>query len=299
MSALYPSVVLENQFGEVSNNFIVGGSSRLRANFTVSATDSGGDGLTGLVAEGIAAVYMHTSATPSAGNPNPAAGYILVKTEKAFSSFESLASTVTPPQSGASLLVASAGLTAGLVYVITVLGTTSQAQWEVLGVPAGVTAALGFAFVAIATSCTGTGAVQVPKTGGAAILSISPLGNPAVGQLDDGSGAWITLACYGIGGTFTGSALGSHTHDLLIKGGQAGSTTNDVAVYGSLDTLGKEQASDATIVGADSATKGGVVAVTAGTPAGSVTAANAIATPVNGTVIDLCFVVVPMPAVLL
>jgi hypothetical protein len=50
----------------------------------------------------------------------------------------------------------------------------------------------------------------------------------------------------------------THTHDILVKGGQAASTTNDVAVYTAL--LGKEAATDATIVGANSATSGGVVA---------------------------------------
>lgn len=54
----------------------------------------------------------------------------------------------------------------------------------------------------------------------------------------------------------------THTHNLLVKGGQASSTTNDIAIYGSLDTLGKEQASDATMVGSASATKGGVVSTT-------------------------------------
>lgn len=54
----------------------------------------------------------------------------------------------------------------------------------------------------------------------------------------------------------------SHTHNFLIIGGQASSTTNDVAIYGSLDTIGKEQASNATMVGSASATKGGVVSAT-------------------------------------
>ncbi len=71
--------------------------------------------------------------------------------------------------------------------------------------------------------------------------------------------------------TFTGSALATHAHDLLIKGGQAGSTTNDIAHYPT-DILGKEAATDATILGSASATKGGVLAVTAGTPAGTVSA---------------------------
>lgn len=303
---MYPSLVLENQFGEVSNNFVKGGSSRLRCKFTVDSTDE--DGVTGLAAEGISNVFMHTSTTPSDDNPNPIAGYIQVLFDKAFSSFQSLASTVIPPQSGSSLLVASAGLSVGTVYVITILGTTSQAQWEVLGVPEGVTAALGVAFVAIATSCTGTGAVQVPKSGGSAIVSIQPVGNPSVGSLADGSGAVVLLACYKAGGsiaapTFTGSALGTHAHDLLIKGGQASSTTNDIAHYPT-DILGKEAATDATILGSASGTKGGVIAITAGTPAGTISApaftgTNALSAPVDGSIIELDFVMIPLAASLI
>lgn len=68
-------------------------------------------------------------------------------------------------------------------------------------------------------------------------------------------------------------ALAAHTHDLKIMGGQAPSTTNDVAYYAT-DILGKEQTVDKTIAGADSATKGGVVAVSAGSAAASTEVTN-------------------------
>ena len=50
--------------------------------------------------------------------------------------------------------------------------------------------------------------------------------------------------------------VAAHTHDITIIGGKAGATTNAVAIY--TDVLGKEAVTDATIVGADSATKGGI-----------------------------------------
>lgn len=53
----------------------------------------------------------------------------------------------------------------------------------------------------------------------------------------------------------------THAHDLLIKGGQAASTTNNAAHYAT-DILGKEAATDATIAGSASATKGGVISAT-------------------------------------
>lgn len=51
----------------------------------------------------------------------------------------------------------------------------------------------------------------------------------------------------------------SHAHDVLIKGGQAAASTAALAWYAT-DILGKEAATDKTILGADSATKGGVTA---------------------------------------
>lgn len=50
---------------------------------------------------------------------------------------------------------------------------------------------------------------------------------------------------------------GAHTHDVLIKGGQAAAGTAATAWYAT-DIFGKEAATDKTILGADSATKGGV-----------------------------------------
>ncbi len=65
------------------------------------------------------------------------------------------------------------------------------------------------------------------------------------------------MAYYGDGG------LVAHSHDMLIKGGQAAASTAATAYYAT-DIFGKEAATDKTILGADSATKGGVIAVAAG-----------------------------------
>lgn len=51
----------------------------------------------------------------------------------------------------------------------------------------------------------------------------------------------------------------AHAHDLLLKGGQAAAGTAAAAHYAT-DILGKEAATDATILGSASATKGGVIA---------------------------------------
>ena len=67
-------------------------------------------------------------------------------------------------------------------------------------------------------------------------------------------------------GTVSFPALAVHTHDIKVVGG--GTATEPVAIQGG-DTLVKAAATDRTIAGAASATKGGVVAVSAGTPVGT------------------------------
>ncbi len=54
----------------------------------------------------------------------------------------------------------------------------------------------------------------------------------------------------------------AHSHNLKVIGGQGASTTNNIANYPTA-ILGKQEASDETFLGADSATKGGVVAAAA------------------------------------
>ena len=250
----------------------------LDCSFTVDSTNAAG--VSDLVGPGIEAVYMN-AASPSASNPDPANGYVVVKLQDNYHKLYSAIASVRAPNSGANLLIASAGLTVGLVYVISVLGTTTTAQWRVLGVPAGITPAVGVPFVAKATSATGTGAVQIPATAGAGIISFETIGNsdlvisstlPNISGQQSGS--------YIIGRFMAPAALATHAHDLLIKGGQAATTTNELGHYAT-DILGKEAATDATIAGSASATKGGVLAASAGTPSLVATA------PANGSVISL------------
>ena len=134
-------------------------------------------GVTGLKGGGIQAVYMKAN-SPSTANPNPAVGYIVVQLQDNYNRLFGYSASIRSPNSGSNLLVASAGLTIGAVYVITVLGTTTAAQWLALGVPAGETPAVGLPFVAKATSATGTGAVQLPASAGAGAAEIDLIGVP-------------------------------------------------------------------------------------------------------------------------
>lgn len=150
-------------------------------NFRVEAGDAAGKGITNLKGPGVQAVYMHTSQTPATGNPNPANGIIYVQLQdnyyKDFIGFWGQVS----PASGTGILVASAGTVATTTYQITVVGTTTAAGWQSLGLPVGITPAVGVSFIATATTtATGTGAVQVPHANGTGIQSVECIGVPSL-----------------------------------------------------------------------------------------------------------------------
>lgn len=159
----------------------------LDCQFTVAAADAGGLGITGLKGPGIQAVYMHTSQTPATGNPNPANGICIVQLpDSYYKDFLGFMGQVTTT-SGTNILVASAGTTAGVTYVITLVGTTTTAGWQSLGLPVGITPAAGVAFVATATTtATGTGVVQVPHVNGTGIQSVEQVGTPGLTLISTG-----------------------------------------------------------------------------------------------------------------
>lgn len=260
--------------------------------FTVDATN--GAGVTGLTGAMVKNVWMHTSTTPTTGNPNPANGYAIIKFQDNFKSYYFGGCQLQSPLSGAEISISgSSVLTVGAVYVITTLGTSTTANWVAVGLPVGITPAIGVPFVASVTGGgTGTGKVKINAAGGAGISVVDVVGDPST--TINGAGAIIAgisnpsyMILRFLAPSLAGSALGTHTHDLIIKGGQIASTTNDVATYAG-PVLGKEQAADVTILGSASAASGGVVAASAGTPAGTV---SFVATaPAAGTIVRPSFV---------
>lgn len=204
----------------------------LDCNFVVDSTNGNGLGLRSLKGPGIANVYMHTSATAAAGNPNPAAGYIYVQLQDNYNRYYGGFSGQVAPVSGTPINVTT-GVTAGLVYVIVSVGTTSAAQWQKLGLPVGTAPAVGVSFVAIATTtATGSGVIEVPATAGSGIDHIEVIGDanlsivssgPSV--LGQGSGAYLILACYKNGvltAPTNGSAVGLSFYmgnsSILVQG---------------------------------------------------------------------------------
>lgn len=100
-------------------------------------------------------------------------------------------------KTGASAAASAAA--ANSIYQINTLGTTSQAQWVLNGVPSGITAAAGVVFAAstAATASTGTGTIK-PITA-SNLYDIEIVGNPTL-MLNNqpfvaGSGGYITFQC--------------------------------------------------------------------------------------------------------
>jgi hypothetical protein len=130
------------------------------------------------------------------GSPNPAAGYALIQFKNNYNVYLGGFSGFVSPVSGTPL----AATTAGLAYVIVSLGTTTLAQWQAAGVPAGLTPAVGMSFIALQTGALGgTGAVEVPSVSG--ITSVEVVGNPNVSNNNSSiaanGGAWLLVQFLG------------------------------------------------------------------------------------------------------
>lgn len=187
-------------------------------NFVVDSTNGNGLGIRSLKGPTVTNVFMHTSATPGSNNgllnPNPASGTIVIQLadnyNRSMSGFHALVS----PVSGTPLLVASAGLTVGIAYIIVSLGTTTTAAWHALGVPAGVAPAIGVSFIAAATSALGTGAVEITAAAGTGVASIETVGDPNLSiapnpNANQGYGASFIVQCRDYAGAIVAPANGS------------------------------------------------------------------------------------------
>lgn len=149
-------------------------------NFSVLNTNA--DGITGLKGPLVSAVFMNTSATPSTGNPNPAAGTIVVRLSDNYSRYFTLSrAMIQSPSSGSDVKIDNTAMTAGVAYTITTLGDATRAKWTAIGVPAGVTPAVGVSFIAASNGSTGntlTSRVQAAATNGSTVASIEIVGDP-------------------------------------------------------------------------------------------------------------------------
>ncbi len=226
----------------------------INAQWTV--TPSNGLGITSLKSNGyIRNVFMYTSTTPAANdgytNPNPAAGFALVQFNNNFNVYLNGMAQFIAPNTG-SIKVDNTAMTIGQAYVITTLGDATAAQWLTLGVPPGITPAVGVSFIAIATTAgtanTSTSRVSTPTSSG--IVGAEVVGSPATmiasSNIATNGGAWmlmqfmgvsiagstptLTMAPYTPTGTvaapvFTGDALATHDHSIPAGTDGAGGTS--------------------------------------------------------------------------
>ncbi len=179
----------------------------LSCNFVVTPTN--GLGITSLKGAGIRNVFMHTSTTPAAANgytnPNPEAGVIAVQLQDNYNKYLSGFFGSVSYLDGSS----QTATTAGRASVITALGTATAAQWVAVGLPVGVTAAVGVAFIATASATIGgSAAVQRPLP--SQIFGIESCSNPsnsiALANSPVNGGAWLyyqTMGCTFTAGAYT------------------------------------------------------------------------------------------------
>lgn len=273
-------------------------------NFIVDSANGNGLGVRSVKSNGyVESVFMYTSQTPGVinniTNPNPAAGYAQITFKNNFNYYlGGFSGQIIPTTSNTTT-----STTAGNVYVITSLGTATLAQWQAAGLPYGFTPTVGQSFVAIASGTIGGSAhVGLPGVPSSYLLTIigdpnQSLNNANIAQYS-GAHLIVQFSQVSVSGTigaltFTGSALGNHTHNLLLKNAAVsdGATTR---VNAGSNLLGANTGSDITVTGAGA--NGGVVNASAGTPAGTIntpaftnTSTVVAAAPADNTVIAMQF----------
>jgi len=125
-----------------------------------------------------------------------AAGIYKIKLQDNYNRYYGIESSFLGPVTGSD--VPAGSLVTGTLYVITALGTTTQAQWEAAGVPAGVTAAVGVSFVAVATT-SGTGTAKA--VGSSGVNAVEVAGQPTLQLGPQGvanQGGYIIIKCIGV-----------------------------------------------------------------------------------------------------
>lgn len=198
-------------------------------NFVVDSTNGNGLGIRSLKGPYVQNAFMHTSASPGAGNsnpstpnvsvlnPNPASGTIVIQMQDNYNRSLSGFNSNVSPVSGSALKIDNSALTQGVAYIITTLGNSTPAQWHALGVPAGVTPAVGVSFIAAsvgAGSNSSTSRVMASAAAGSNIMSIETVGDPNLSIAPNlasaqGFGAQLILQCRDHTGALAAPADGS------------------------------------------------------------------------------------------
>ena len=203
---------------------------QIEAEFTV--TPSNALGITGLKGAYVQNVFMHTSTTPGAGNRNPATPNVVVTNPnpatntiviQLYDNYAQLYATSFSAVeiNGTAAKVDNDVLTVGVAYTISTLGNSTAAQWHTLGVPAGITPAVGVSFVALLIGIAGAANTSTSRVAPAATTSvlcqINGLGLPGLmlspaPSANQGYGSQIILQCRDYAG-----ALVAPTTGMIIR----------------------------------------------------------------------------------
>lgn len=180
--------------------------------FTVDATDP--DGITGLQGPLVDSILMNSShATPT---QTIAAGYIQVRLQNGFNQVLGIMKPcIQSANSGSDVKIDNSAMTAGRAYVITTLGNATAAKWHQIGVPAGVTPAVGVSFIAASNGGSGntlTSRVQLVISS-SNVASIEVVGDPNQSvnpspSANQGYGAQIILVCRDYAGAIVAPSAG-------------------------------------------------------------------------------------------
>jgi hypothetical protein len=172
-------------------------------NLTFTVTPTNGLGVTSVKSNGyVNNVFMHTSTTPTANNdftnPNPAVGFCIVQLKQNFNYFLGLGGVVLNPPNVTATKIDNSALSVGQVYVISTLGNATAAQWTTVGVPAGVTPAVGVVFTALATTAgtlnTSTSRVMLPSVTAVTGVEVVGTTNTMVpSNIATNAGQYVTL----------------------------------------------------------------------------------------------------------
>ncbi len=184
--------------------------------FTVDNTNA--NGVTSLKSNGyVTNVFMNCATTASASNPNPAAGLIQVRLAGNYNTYIGTSASLRTPLTGSDVKIDNgATLTLGAIYTITTLGNATAAQWTTVGVPAGITPAVGVSFIALATGAGSgnvkTSRVQAPATAGSGISVIETVGDPSTmtnSATASNGGMIVQYRCMNYSATQAAPAAGS------------------------------------------------------------------------------------------
>lgn len=172
---------------------------------TFTVDNTAGAGVSNLKGGAVKAVYMN-STSPSDANPNPGVGVIQVELQDNYNKILGLSSVLEGPVTGSNLTSA----TAGTVYQITAVGTTTLAQWQTAGVPVGMVPAVGVVFVCKTTGALGgTGTVKALAT--VAVNQLDLMSDDQNLQRENSmvNGGSVLILCTRSGGALTAPAANS------------------------------------------------------------------------------------------